>query len=123
LRRAGDVPKRLNPLETSSGRFVLRSPWPDLVIPAKDVEAHQSWCVGVEEVLAEAFHDARCPYRFLDPRKHAPHLAQVQCDLAASQAWGFREFLRECDFPDDEKFAEWCEAMQERQHSKRQAEA
>merc|ERR1719321_2599274 len=113
LRRAEQAPKRLSPLESATARFAFRSPWPDLEFQPKDIEAHQNWCFNIEDTLADAFLDAQCPYRFLDSRKRAPNLDQTLQSLSAP--WSFREFLRDCDFPDEEKFNEWCEVMQERQ--------
>merc|ERR1740121_2673542 len=88
-----------------------KSPWPDMEVAAKDVEAFQRWC-RVEETLTYALEDARCPFRFLDASKQGPKLDDLQRQLGAP--WGFRDFIRECDYPDDEQFADWCEAWQER---------
>mmetsp|Transcript_129723 Transcript_129723/g.228546 ORF Transcript_129723/g.228546 Transcript_129723/m.228546 type:complete len:159 (+) Transcript_129723:16-492(+) len=121
LRRIADMPKRLSPLESASNvRFAFRSSWPDIEIQHKDVEAHKWWCLGIEDKLSHAFLDAQCPYRFLDPRRSGPQLEQVQSLLETP--WGFREFLRDCDFPNDEQFDEWCDAMQVRLRTRQQQE-
>mmetsp|Transcript_50116 Transcript_50116/g.112591 ORF Transcript_50116/g.112591 Transcript_50116/m.112591 type:complete len:172 (+) Transcript_50116:108-623(+) len=120
LRRSGEHPKRLCPLDTTAGRFSFRAPWPELEVPAKDVEAFHRWCFGIEEVLAQSFQDAQCPYKFLEPKKHGPRAEQVR---QASAPWGFRDFLRGCDFPDGQRFEEWREAMEERQSARRRASA
>mmetsp|Transcript_91826 Transcript_91826/g.291355 ORF Transcript_91826/g.291355 Transcript_91826/m.291355 type:complete len:170 (-) Transcript_91826:115-624(-) len=121
LRRSGEHPKRLCPLDAATGRFAFRSNWPELEVPARDVEAFNAWCYGVEEALAQSFQDARCPYRFLEPKKHVPRAEQAQAQQQVPGAWSFRDFQRECDFPDGEQFGEWCEAMEERRLAKRRA--
>mmetsp|Transcript_123180 Transcript_123180/g.355901 ORF Transcript_123180/g.355901 Transcript_123180/m.355901 type:complete len:245 (+) Transcript_123180:109-843(+) len=117
-RRAVDTPKRLSPLEatassSASNRIALafKHPWPCLDIPAKDVEAMHSW-LRTEEVLSQTLPDARCPYRFLDPRKHAPRHEDYQQRMA--RQWTFSDFCQEWDHPDDSRFQLWCEEMRAR---------
>mmetsp|Transcript_14291 Transcript_14291/g.40938 ORF Transcript_14291/g.40938 Transcript_14291/m.40938 type:complete len:171 (+) Transcript_14291:84-596(+) len=121
LRRSGEHPKRLCPLDAAAGRFAFRSLWPELEVSSKDVEAFHMWCYGVEDVLAQSFPDARCSYRFLEPKKHIPRAEEAQVRLQPPGSWSFRDFQRECDFPDGEQFSEWCEAMEERRAAKRRA--
>lgn len=106
MRRLGGRAKFL------AGRWLTHTPWPNLNIHDKDAEAYQNWCVGVEEVLTTAFPDARCPYRFLDQKKRSPCFEEVQQLLTAQ--WNFQEFIKDCDFPDDENFETWCTEMQQK---------
>lgn len=121
LRRSGEHPKRLCPLDAATGRFAFRSVWPEPDVPAKDVEGYHVWCYGVEEVLAQSFQDARCPYRFLEPKKNMLKPEEVQQRIPAQGAYTFRDFQLECDFPDGEQYGKWLEAMEERISAKRRA--
>jgi len=111
----GEQPKRLTPLLDAAavGRFVVRCPWPELDIPAKDAQAFQSWCFNVEGLLSEAFPDARCPYNFLDPCRRGPEADDIRRKLSAP--WRFRDFMDGCDFADDAGFEDWCRARRDRQ--------
>eukprot|EP00747_Dinoflagellata_sp_TGD_P166784 gnl/TRDRNA2_/TRDRNA2_190127_c0_seq1.p1 gnl/TRDRNA2_/TRDRNA2_190127_c0~~gnl/TRDRNA2_/TRDRNA2_190127_c0_seq1.p1 ORF type:complete len:160 (+),score=22.84 gnl/TRDRNA2_/TRDRNA2_190127_c0_seq1:130-609(+) len=122
-RRVGEMPKRLSPLDAppATGRFSFRMPWPELDIQTKDADAYQEWCFRVETTLSQAFQDARCPYKFLDPRVHGSGSEDAQRDMSAP--WLFRDFLNECDYPDEEGFDSWFEAMQERQSARVRAQA
>jgi len=89
-------------------RLQPRSRWPKLDILAKDVAAMKEWYAFVEAPLSGAFPDARCPYVWLEPgAKQMPE--SILAPLA--EPYSFRDCKASWDFPDDSKFAEWCEEM------------
>lgn len=77
-----------------SGRFVV------VGRACPGAQALQTW-LRTEEVLSQALPDARCPYRFLDPRRHAPRADELQQHISAQ--WTFRDFCQEWDHPDDSR--------------------
>jgi len=95
-------------LRILTGHVPMSSPWPNLNIHDKDAEAFQNWCLVVEKVLSEAFEDAKCPYQLLNQKT----LDEAEDWLG--MPWGFQEFTKNCNFPNDENFEAWCAEMQAR---------
>lgn len=110
------APRRLSPLEASPSRFTLRSEWPHIVVPDKDVAAYHSWCFDVEEALVEAFRDARSPGRFLEPCRDGPSSNEVR---ELGMPWAFNDLV--AGHQNSEKsFDEWCLQMQDCRKAKEQ---
>eukprot|EP00927_Polykrikos_kofoidii_P045919 TRINITY_DN40076_c0_g1_i1.p1 TRINITY_DN40076_c0_g1~~TRINITY_DN40076_c0_g1_i1.p1 ORF type:complete len:368 (+),score=58.73 TRINITY_DN40076_c0_g1_i1:214-1317(+) len=117
-RMASGYPKQLSPLGSPMARFNFRSKWLDLEIAPKDLELCNVWLDDIEGVMAHSVQDARCSYRFLDPKTTVAE-GNVYQDMVGP--WNFRDFLTGCDYPNSKNFDEWCEVMRGRQAAKLRA--
>lgn len=85
-------------------RMPFKSRWPNLDIPAKDVEVMNWWHDTFEAPLAQALPDARCPYAWLDPASQGPREEALE---QLAQPYSFADFRKDWDFPDDSGYQAW----------------
>mmetsp|Transcript_51632 Transcript_51632/g.95585 ORF Transcript_51632/g.95585 Transcript_51632/m.95585 type:complete len:373 (-) Transcript_51632:153-1271(-) len=107
------APRLRQPPRDEVVRLQLRTPWPNLDIMDKDVEAMETWHNDVGGLLANSFPEFACPYPWLEPCAHGPLKPQVVVqDLNLERPFTFSDFKRDCwDFQDDGSFGLWLVAM------------